>query len=364
MKKIAKIFFLIAFNILLTVILVDGSIELSLMFPQIIPDCGYKDWLQAYHLDYDRSAMHLVPVCSMPSNLLGYKGRPDCVYDFNSREFTTTIKLNSKGVRNPESSLEQPEILVIGDSQAFGWGVEREQSFPALLEKWTGRKVITVAFPSYGTAREAFKLWEFDLSHIKWVIVQYHENDRQENFSFVSNSYNLNVMTTKGFWHLVDINKKRCRYWPGKHTYHAVQTILAQSTPVNKKFQYGSSFFNPGMEANMFTAILLWSEVRKLNAPVWVVQLSAWGKNNDDFHDALLTEIEKIKEKHKMFQKVFPVSVVGKLSAKEHYFILDDHLNPAGHQEVAKILMDKMIKKSPNLSLPNKKQNPKIPVYQ
>lgn len=350
MKKTAKVIFLVVFNIFLTLAILEGCVELSLIFPKIVPEGSYKTWLRGYYINYDRTLMHFDPTCSMASQKLGYQGRPNCTYDFKTREFDTLVTLNSKGTRDPESSLDKPEILVLGDSQAFGWGVEREQSFPGLLEKWTGRKVLTVAFPSYGTAREVIKLFEFDLSHIKWVIVQYHENDRNENFAFVSNWYNLNVMTKKFFSKAVKKSKQNCRYWPGKHVYHVFKAIIESYNASSSPGKHSEEeFFSPGMEANMFTAILLWSEVRKLNAPVWVVQLSAWGKNNDDFHDALVTEIGKIKEKHKLFQRVMPVSVASELSAREDYFGLDDHLNAAGQKKVAEILLEKMKKESPDI---------------
>ena len=53
-------------------------------------------------------------------------------------EFSATIKLNSKGLRDVERAYQKPanvlRILGIGDSFVFGHGVEYEQSFLALLE--------------------------------------------------------------------------------------------------------------------------------------------------------------------------------------------------------------------------------------
>lgn len=48
------------------------------------------------------------------------------------------IKINSKGLRSPEYNYSKKtgtgRILVIGDCMTFGWGVEYQDTFPALLE--------------------------------------------------------------------------------------------------------------------------------------------------------------------------------------------------------------------------------------
>jgi lysophospholipase L1-like esterase len=50
------------------------------------------------------------------------------------------IRTNSHGLRGPEFSKKKPEgkrrILILGDSVVLGWGVEYEQTFPALLQNY------------------------------------------------------------------------------------------------------------------------------------------------------------------------------------------------------------------------------------
>src|SRR5262247_1177276 len=43
---------------------------------------------------------------------------------FTNVEFDTDIKVNSFGLRDDEDSLKDPEVIVLGDSQAMGFGVE------------------------------------------------------------------------------------------------------------------------------------------------------------------------------------------------------------------------------------------------
>ena len=57
------------------------------------------------------------------------------------REFT--VSTNSQGFRGPEipKKKQKRRILCLGDSVTFGWGVEEEASYPALLRKTLGFEV-------------------------------------------------------------------------------------------------------------------------------------------------------------------------------------------------------------------------------
>ncbi len=65
----------------------------------------------------------------------------------------TSVRTNSKGYRGTEWPAPGPdEILVVGDSQVFGLGVEEGETFSAQLAKATGRPVINAGVPTYGPA--------------------------------------------------------------------------------------------------------------------------------------------------------------------------------------------------------------------
>jgi hypothetical protein len=65
----------------------------------------------------------------------------------------THISVNSQGYRGPdwpEPAPERSEILVVGDSQVFGLGVDDDQTFSAVLARQLDRTVLNAGVPTYG----------------------------------------------------------------------------------------------------------------------------------------------------------------------------------------------------------------------
>lgn len=66
---------------------------------------------------------------------------------------------DSRGFRNA-LALERADIVVLGDSQTYGSGVEREQAWPERLAQLSGLRVYNMAYPSYGPAHHLMLLEE------------------------------------------------------------------------------------------------------------------------------------------------------------------------------------------------------------
>ncbi len=63
----------------------------------------------------------------------------------------TRVRINADGYRGPDFSPKQPdEILVLGDSQVFGLGVEEDQTFSAQLATIVRHPVVNAGVPTYG----------------------------------------------------------------------------------------------------------------------------------------------------------------------------------------------------------------------
>jgi hypothetical protein len=74
-----------------------------------------------------------------PDGVLGYGHRPDWETVHATHEFQVTVRTNALGFRGgPAQARKQPgsfRILVVGDSFAFGFGVEDDETFSAVLAR-------------------------------------------------------------------------------------------------------------------------------------------------------------------------------------------------------------------------------------
>lgn len=85
---------------------------------------------------------------------LGVRLEPGASMNFKLRENPrTTIHVNSRGYRGGEwAAPGEGEVIVVGDSQVFGLGVEDDETFSAGLARDSSRPVINAGVPTYGPA--------------------------------------------------------------------------------------------------------------------------------------------------------------------------------------------------------------------
>lgn len=93
-----------------------------------------------------------------PDARLGWALRPSWSARDEAPDYAITVRTNALGLRGPEAAARAPagveRVLVVGDSFAFGYGVEDEQGFARRLEaRWRaeGRavEVLNAAVPGY-----------------------------------------------------------------------------------------------------------------------------------------------------------------------------------------------------------------------
>ena len=94
-------------------------------------------------------------------SLLGWEHEPGQEGIFETQQFRTIVRINEKGLRDRPHSYERQNdmerILVLGDSFAWGYGVEESERFSQLLEKSLGVEVINAGVSGYSTDQEL--LW-------------------------------------------------------------------------------------------------------------------------------------------------------------------------------------------------------------
>jgi hypothetical protein len=119
------------------------QVALGLALGLLFTECGFR--LR------DRGAFPHINLY-VPDAKLGVRLRPGASERISfSGNPVSQVRTNSAGYRGAEwPAPGGDEILVVGDSQAFGLGVNEDQTFAAELQRRTGRTVLNAGVPTYG----------------------------------------------------------------------------------------------------------------------------------------------------------------------------------------------------------------------
>src|SRR4029079_7125411 len=139
--------------------------------------------VQQVYRHFNRALIQFDPRCAQYDAGLTYTLKPGTC-TFENIEFRTTVHVNRLGLRDNEEALHAPDVIVIGDSHAMGWGVEEDQTFGRVLARQSGLKILNAGISSYGTVREMRLLDRLDVSRLRFLILQYSDNDLLENQTF------------------------------------------------------------------------------------------------------------------------------------------------------------------------------------
>ena len=219
----------------------EGIFELMLRYPSHVPR-SMLEVLKEYYYEEDQAFIQYLPDCSKYDDELTYTLRPGSCR-FIGREFDTVVNANSLGVRDDENSLHSPQIIVLGDSIAMGWGVNDEDTFAQRIEKGTGSTVLNLAVSSYGTVREFKIAQRVDITRLVTIIVQYSSNDFDENQKFFELGNTLPISSEKHYETSQREHLKQVGYYVGKHTTWILKHttwILKHATWILKQLYYST----------------------------------------------------------------------------------------------------------------------------
>lgn len=349
--KYSKAVKIILFNALLALLLLSG-VELAWLYALGSPSFfarlpgNVKVNIRSQYMDLDRNIIQYMPECARFDPQLTYTLKPgECT--FENPEFRNRISINSLGVRDDETSLDSPEVIVLGDSLTMGWGVDNMMAFPFIIEKKSGKKVLSAAVSSYGTVREVLLMDRVDTSALEYLIIQYSDNDFSENISF-----DRTPRRPPEFYESIVIaHADEKKYYFGKHIVRYIRALLDMETanPPQYTVTSATAARGPLAEVQYFLKALLRSSSDLSGVRIIVTEIGLNAHNDKEFTGALR---EGIKQEglpgHISGMEIIDLS--GILSSDDYYQI-DDHLNSSGHRKIAEAVLSAMSEeKMPSVS--------------
>jgi hypothetical protein len=295
--------------------------------------------MRHFYADHIKAVIQYMPGCGRYDKELSYTLNPG-IFILKDVEFENRYYVNSLGVRDSEEALTDPEIVVLGDSHAMGNGVSQDDAFPQVLRKISGLSVLNTGVSSYGTVRELGMLRRVDKSHMRFLIIQYCDNDILENRVLRDNGNRLPIMSEADYDRICRIEKNKRIYFPGKYTLYAFYDYMKRKLGrlfLPKSSRTEEPALNAEDEVELFLNTLANSGTDLTRANIIVVRTI----NRDDSRRS--TFIARLKEK---ISGDYPASIKGMraidcadLLSENDFFLLDDHMKPSGHKKVAQALL-------------------------
>ncbi len=287
---------------------------------------------------------------------LGWEHEPGQEGIFETQQFRTVVRINDKGLRDRPHTYErqndQERILVLGDSFAWGYGVEESERFSQLLEKSMGVEVINAGVSGYSTDQELLwyqnegKKYDTDLVLLFVTGNDVGDNDQE----LVNNIYYKprfvlegDELVLKGY----PVPKTSPR---GKFVYSLSQRSALAYFLVQRYFDIRSSFgkirgnsahTSPSESAAsrpedpFKLTITLIDEMRAIaesrHAKFMVVTNSQWwnSRSGENYHDF----VADLRAHHFL---VLDVESMPGFEPEEMLILGDGHWSQAGHKFVAK----------------------------
>ncbi|MCB0420277.1 MAG: hypothetical protein KDD61_04735 [Bdellovibrionales bacterium] len=284
-------------------------------------------WSSPYRkmIQFDRS-------CSQYDPEVFYTLKPGNCRQANV-EFSVEYKNNSIGVRDDEESLQQPDIIVLGDSQALGWGVEQEKRFSELIEKKTGLKVLNTGVSSYGTARELMLLRRLDTSKLKYLIIQHASNDRWENRYYLQHNLTKDPRTEKTWNRIAKEQESQVKYYVGKN----LVTLIRLFFFPEPQRHLTMSIENEESEFIQIVDSLMLKKLR--NIPILIFSVTVQRSEHSEFVANLHAMISK--QDHLKTDLDFKfIDITSELNKDQYRNVIDNHLTAQGHQFIAEKILE------------------------
>jgi lysophospholipase L1-like esterase len=287
--------------------------------------------------------------------VLGWAHQPGQEGIFETPQFRTAVRINEKGLRDRSHSYKRQNgterILVLGDSFAWGYGVEESERFSQQLEKSLNVEVINAGVSGYSTDQEL--LWyknegikyETDLIILELAGNDVGDNDRQlvstiyykpkfvlENGQPILTGYPIPKTSPQGRF-IYSISQRSALAFFLVQRYFDLQSLLAKSKGSSDHANSTASGISAEKEDFKLTIALL-DEIRNIaesrKAKFMIVATGRWwestsGGTYKDFINTLQDNGFLVLE----------VESMPGFDPEEMLIPNDGHWNQAGHKFVA-----------------------------
>lgn len=325
------------FNLLFALVVVEIVLAVVVATPSAAAAMprNVRHLFQQVYRHFKRSIIQFEPSCTQYDPGLTYILKPGrCT--FANVEFSTELRVNRLGLRDEESALDAPDVIVLGDSYAMGWGVQQDETLERVLARVSGFKVLNAGISSYGTAREMKLLDRLDTSRMKFLIVQYHDSDIVENLAFRDHSGTIPILGPAAYQATVDWYLARQRYWPGKYLSGLFMKISRLETPEPNAPRMPPTISSVE-EATLFLNVLAHGTRQPLDDVKLIVFESSEQIRPPRSFLANVAVISRRDDQPVYIRRLHALDVAPLLE-EDDFFSLDDHLRASGHEKIGKAL--------------------------
>ncbi len=318
----------------------EGMFAFALSHPRILAskDGTVGDalaYLRDYYVNQDRKLVQYLADCAQYDTEVTYTLIPGHKCRVTSREFVVEYSGNRAGLRDDDEALSAPEIVVVGDSHAMGWGVRGEESFPKRLQAMVGRPVLNAAISSYGTVREMILLERLALSSARTLVIQYSDNDIVENRPYVERG-TLGILPEWQYRAVVREHGLQTRYYPFKYA----SSLLSIGRLTALWHRPPSPPSDTADEAPHFLDVLLRHRASIEGRTVVVLAIGGNNDNDRRFIHALRGLLAE--PRYAPLTPWVTAIDVSRTLEPDDYYLLDGHMRAAGHEKVARMVADEL----------------------
>ena len=332
----------VVFNLVVVVIVLEASLLVLLHAPRLtaLTPAPVRRLAQQVYRHFNRALIQFDPACARYDQEVTYTLKPGTC-TFSNIEFSTGYEINRVGLRDQDTALLAPEVIVLGDSHAMGWGVEQHETIARVVERRTGLKTLNAAVSSYATVREMLMLRRLDTSRLRFLLIQHADNDLPENRTFKNDGNHLPIASHEQYEEIVKYYAAQRTYYPGKYVVRLFMKVLRLEEP--EPDQLKMEPIAPHDEAVLFLNALEHAGAAQGNISGLLknVQVIVFEISQDPAHPRLFIPAvaeESRRDGHPPFVQLLMTLDTTALLKDEDFYVLDDHMNARGHAVVGEAL--------------------------